>query len=138
MPLGGYTKASLWDCVVAEWFGGKVISSYKAEVGRIVSYFRQLGATPDEIRKRRARIARAWGEGKDTARATIKHWGQFANEPVDRSSPARVHAKPGKYDHIGKEPVDHGLGEVVGAAAEVDGKRAEGVASGAGEGASGV
>lgn len=94
-----------WDAVVAIWFTDGVSKSQRTRVGRLASEFKMLGATENEMRKRRARIREAWGAGKDTPDSVLKHWGEFTEDArpspgQPQSSPARVQAKPGKYDNF--------------------------------------
>lgn len=111
-----------WDAVVAVFFAEGVPDDMRSQVGKLAAGFKKLGATEDEIRKRRARIRDAWGPGTDTARSVLKHWGEFTEDARPSSgkhqdSPARVRAKPGKYDNLKITRIDN--------FAKSDGKNAE-------------
>lgn len=95
-------RNELWDAVVAEWFADGIPDSQRANVGKLVKEFRQLKATPAEIRVRRQRVLDCWGPGRDTPASTLKHWSEFANERhADKHRPGRETAAPGKYAGLG-------------------------------------
>jgi hypothetical protein len=101
-----------WDAVVAVFFADGVPEGMRSTVGKLAAGFKKLGATEDEIRKRRTRIRDAWGAGTDTARSVLNHWGEFTEDARPGSgkphdSPARVRAKPGKYDNLKITRIDN-------------------------------
>ena len=72
----------VWDAVVALWFGDGVSETQKTRVGKLTRDFAaKADFSPDELRKRRDRIAAAWGAEKATPETVEKHWGEFAQEP---------------------------------------------------------
>ena len=95
----------IWDTVVAMWYPEGVPTSQRKAVGRIFADLKELGATPDEIRRRHAEHVAKWPEMTCTARSVVKNWGLFApgakhggDKPND--NPSRVRAPAGKYANL--------------------------------------
>lgn len=84
---------ALWDAVADQWFGGCVDPPDFTRVGKIVSALKELGATPDEIRKRIGRYRAEWKNAECSPEAIVKHWKRFDGRGgVARRVPA---ANPG-------------------------------------------
>lgn len=103
---GGNLRAPnpLWDCVVELWGLSPKVKGGAARIGLIVSDFKALEATPDEIRIRLGRYRRKWPTWADTANSLIKYWGSLKDEPTlppTDQNLARVGAAAGKYSGLG-------------------------------------
>ena len=86
----------IWDVVAELWYPSGVPPSEKTSVGKVVADLKAIGATPEEIRTRKARHLEEWPTLTCTPRSLVKHWDQFA-EPA-RKVVGRVQAPRGKYE----------------------------------------
>jgi uncharacterized protein YdaU (DUF1376 family) len=73
----------IWDVVAELWHGGKVIEAHKSAANRVVRSFREMNASPDDIRKRHGNWNKVFTRGVPTANAVIKHWHALDPPPVD-------------------------------------------------------
>lgn len=67
----------VWDTVVDIWFKDGVATSLRPKIGKIVRDFKDLGAEPDEIRKRYDNYRARWPDMACTPEGLVKHWSQF-------------------------------------------------------------
>lgn len=94
-PPKQHAADPIWDAVCAEWGYNGNVKRHKPMIGVLVRDFKTLGATPDEIARRRKAIFDTWGKGTDTARSLIDHWaeaGEFAKN-TSASTGARDRAQ---------------------------------------------
>jgi hypothetical protein len=80
----------IWDTVVSRWYGGGTVmtKNQRGMANAAVRDLKLLGATPDEIEARAARLSDSWGESACTINSLVKHWHQFAAEQRPAKSDA--------------------------------------------------
>lgn len=113
-PKADRRSCAIWDVVAQIWFAGKVITSQRTRCGKAVRDFKELDADAQQIADRWERMRKEWGDSGATPESLIKHWYQFGPDrkvgsgagslfgaaSAEAQSPARIKAKPGKYDNL--------------------------------------
>lgn len=71
----------IWDAVVKEFKYSAICDSIRGNLNKAVKQFKQLGATPEEIRKRKRNYVRVMPKGcLCTPLALAKHWNECGQE----------------------------------------------------------
>lgn len=84
--LNGQTRTrkpdEIWDALV-EHFDLTVTDRNRSRIGMLVSELKNLGATPDEIRRRQKTFEREWDRKRCTPHALVKHWDHLGRIAVE-------------------------------------------------------
>jgi hypothetical protein len=90
----------VWDAVAATWYPSGIPPSQKGAIGKIVKDFKALGATPEEIAKRKARHESEWPKVTCTPRSLVKHWDQFREGTGESATGRPDLSSNARYEHL--------------------------------------
>ncbi len=90
----------LFDAVCDCLFEGKATKGNSGLIAKYAQELLELGATPEELRRRIANYKAMWPTYPCTPHAVImKHWPRLAKAPSDEGKPlGAIAAPPGKYE----------------------------------------
>lgn len=94
--LSGEDADGVQAAVVEIWFAGGVASTHRAWVIKLVSSFRELKATPDEIRRRHAEYRRKHPNWESTPDALVKWWHDCASQSMKPTADAAAEERSRK------------------------------------------
>lgn len=86
--MSNQTRNELVDVVAELWYCGKILRPHAKRIGQLARDFRDLEATPDEVRRRLKAYKKRWPEMTASPSALIKNWFEF--EPPKKREPSNL------------------------------------------------
>jgi hypothetical protein len=93
--------------VVAElWYCGKILRPHAKRIGQLARDFRDLEATPDEVRRRLKAYKKRWPDVTASPSALIKNWFEF--EPPKKRDASNGAIQSIRQVVSDEQPIDEG------------------------------